>query len=271
MRSQGCRGLKIKNQTYLDPARKRVKKRVFKCPCSGAYTPRAMESVAVGGKARRTSTKKTDCSVYINVNVDAHTSERLPRIDGCQHLWSSSTTLYSMFCRRGSRDYVKPLAQPFLDWCGHTSSRCPARVEPSPATEHTGLGTLRSCDHRHPTTGPAGAGCAFPDQRHQKEGTVADKVLICTSLLQLKCALTFACCRDNARSRIWFKMPSVPKWIPSMHTSSFSLWQSSQDHFWTIDWMLRAAWKRWSGPSQNRWKPCSCTVMCGSKTIHLRR
>ena len=34
--------------------------------------------------------------------------------------------------------------------------------------------------------------------------------------------------------------------------------------------MLRAASKSWSGPSQNRWKPCSCTVMCGSKATHAR-
>ena len=81
MQTQGCRSLKIKNQSCFDAARTRVKKRVFKCPCSGAYTPRALESFAVGGKARQTSTKKTNCGVYININVDAHTGEWLPRID----------------------------------------------------------------------------------------------------------------------------------------------------------------------------------------------
>jgi hypothetical protein len=60
MRTQGCRGLKIKNQTYFDAVRTRVKKRVFKCPCSGVYTPRAVESIAVGGRARQTSTKITN-------------------------------------------------------------------------------------------------------------------------------------------------------------------------------------------------------------------
>ena len=77
MQSQGCRGLKIKNQTYFDAAKTRVKKRVFKCPCSGLHKPRAVESIAVEGKARQTSTKKTGCGVYINVNVDAHTGDCL--------------------------------------------------------------------------------------------------------------------------------------------------------------------------------------------------
>ena len=75
MQTQGCRSLKVKNQSYFDAVRTRVKKRVFKCPCSGVHTPRAVESIAVGGKARRTSTKKTDCSVYVNINVDALTGE----------------------------------------------------------------------------------------------------------------------------------------------------------------------------------------------------
>ena len=223
MQTQGCRALKIKNQTYFDAARKRVKKRVFKCPCSGAYTPRAVEHIAVGGKARQTSTKKTGCGVYINVNVDAHTGAWLAvscRVSVCSLY---PITLYSVICRRDSRDYVKPHAQPFLDWCRHTSNRCPARVEPSPATEHTGLGTLRSCDHRHPTTGAVGAGCAVPDQRHKKEGTGADRMLTCTSLLQLTCTLTFACRRGNARSRISCRRRSVPRSTPSMHTNSFSL------------------------------------------------
>ena len=74
MQNQGCSGLKIKNQTYFDAARTRVKKRVFKCPCSGVHKPRAKQSIAVG---RQTSTKKTNCGVYINVNVDAHSGERL--------------------------------------------------------------------------------------------------------------------------------------------------------------------------------------------------
>ena len=75
MLTQGCRSLKIKNQSYFDTARTRVKKRVLKCPCSGVYTPRAVESIAVEGRARQTSTKKTDCSVYVNINVDACTGE----------------------------------------------------------------------------------------------------------------------------------------------------------------------------------------------------
>ena len=77
MQTQSCRGLKIKIQAYLDAARTRVKKRVFKCPCSGVHTPRAVENIAVEGRARQTSTKKTSCGVYINVNVDAHTGEWL--------------------------------------------------------------------------------------------------------------------------------------------------------------------------------------------------
>ena len=38
--------------------------------------------------------------------------------------------------------------------------------------------------HRHPTAGTARTGCAFCDQRHEKEGTVADD-LTCSSLLFL--------------------------------------------------------------------------------------
>ena len=76
MQTQGCCGLKIKNQSYFDAARTKVKKRVFKCPCAGAYTPRAVQSIAVG---RQTSTKKTNCGVYININVDAHSGEWLCR------------------------------------------------------------------------------------------------------------------------------------------------------------------------------------------------
>ena len=79
MQTQGCRGLKIKNQTYFDAARTRVKKRVFKCPCSGVHKPRAVETIAVGGRARQTSTKKTNCGVYVNINVDAHSGEWLCR------------------------------------------------------------------------------------------------------------------------------------------------------------------------------------------------
>ena len=82
MQTQGCCGLKIKNQSYFDSARTRVKKRVFKCPCSGAYMPRAVQSI--DGRARQTSTKKTNCSVYINVNVDAHSGEWLSGVDWCQ-------------------------------------------------------------------------------------------------------------------------------------------------------------------------------------------
>ena len=44
---------------------------------------------------------------------------------------------------------------------------------------------MRSCDHRHPTTGAVGAGCAVPDQQHQKEGKGADNILTCTSLLHV--------------------------------------------------------------------------------------
>jgi hypothetical protein len=75
MQTQGCCGLKIKNQSHFDAARTRIKKRVFKCPCSGVHKPRAVESVAVEGRPRQTSTKKTNCGVYINVNVDARTGE----------------------------------------------------------------------------------------------------------------------------------------------------------------------------------------------------
>jgi hypothetical protein len=53
MQTQGCSGLKIKNQSYFDSAKTRVKKRVFKCPCSGVHTQRAVESIAGG---RQTST-----------------------------------------------------------------------------------------------------------------------------------------------------------------------------------------------------------------------
>ena len=73
MQTQGCRGLKIKNKSYFDAARTRVKKRVFKCPCSGVYTRRAVESIAVEGRARQTSFKKSNCSAYVNVNVEART------------------------------------------------------------------------------------------------------------------------------------------------------------------------------------------------------
>ena len=76
MQTQGCRGLKVKNQSYFDAARTRVKKRVFKCPCAGVYVPRAVESIAVEGRARQTSTRKTDCSVFINVNVEGRTGDK---------------------------------------------------------------------------------------------------------------------------------------------------------------------------------------------------
>ena len=95
MQTQGCSGLKIKNQTYFDAARSRVKKRVFKCPCSGVHTPRTVQSIAVG---RQTSTKKTNCGVYINVNVDAHSGEWLSGVDCCQRLWFSLVTLCLDFC-----------------------------------------------------------------------------------------------------------------------------------------------------------------------------
>ena len=96
MQTQGCSGLKIKNQSYFDSARTRVKKRVFKCPCSGAHTPRTVESI--DERARQTSTKKTNCGVYINVNVDACTGEWLFGVGCCQRLWFSLVTLYSFFC-----------------------------------------------------------------------------------------------------------------------------------------------------------------------------
>ena len=81
MQTQGCFGLKIKNQSYFDSARTRVKKRVFKCPCAGIYTPRAVDSIAVKGRVHHTSTKKTDCGVYINVNVKGRTGEWLTASD----------------------------------------------------------------------------------------------------------------------------------------------------------------------------------------------
>ena len=97
MQTQGCRGLKIKNQTHFDAARTRVKKRVVKCPCSGVYKPRAVETIAVGGRARQTSTKKTNCGVYININVDAHTGEWLVNVAYCQSCgpYPSRSTLCS--------------------------------------------------------------------------------------------------------------------------------------------------------------------------------
>jgi hypothetical protein len=98
MQTQGCPGLKIKNQTYFDSARTRVKKRVFKCPRWGAYTQRAVESIAVGGRPRQTNTKKTDCGVYINVNVDARTGEWL----ACcwwQHCNCSPVTVCPVVCQ----------------------------------------------------------------------------------------------------------------------------------------------------------------------------
>ena len=85
MQTQGCCGLKIKNQSYFDSARTSVKKRLFKCPCSGVHTPRAVQSI--DGRARQTSTKKTNCGVYINVNIDACTGEwRLSDVDYSQRL-----------------------------------------------------------------------------------------------------------------------------------------------------------------------------------------
>jgi hypothetical protein len=99
MQTQGCRGLKIKNQTYFDAARTRVKKRVFKCPCSGVHKPRAVESVAVEGKPRQTSTKKTNCGVYININVDAHTGMWLTRV----------TTVEAVMLTRHALPYVLQL------------------------------------------------------------------------------------------------------------------------------------------------------------------
>jgi hypothetical protein len=77
MQAQGCPTVKVKNQTYFDSAKTRVKKRVFKCPCAGMYTPRAIHKIAVDESARQTTTKKCDCGVYINVNVDSQTGECL--------------------------------------------------------------------------------------------------------------------------------------------------------------------------------------------------
>ena len=73
MQTQGCTSVKIKNQSYFDSAKSRVKKRVFKCSCAGIYKPREVESIAVAGGARQTTTKKTNCGVYINVNVEGST------------------------------------------------------------------------------------------------------------------------------------------------------------------------------------------------------
>ena len=56
--------------------------------------PRAVESI--DGRARQTSTKKTNCGVYININVDACTGEWLCRVGCCQRLWFSLVTLYSV-------------------------------------------------------------------------------------------------------------------------------------------------------------------------------
>ena len=52
--------------------------------------PRAVQSIAVG---RQTRTKKTNCGVYININVDAHTGEWLSGVGCCQRLWFSLVTL----------------------------------------------------------------------------------------------------------------------------------------------------------------------------------
>jgi len=73
MQAQGCLSLKIKNQSYFDNTKNRVKKRVFKCPCSGLHKPRVR---SVDGGGRQTTTKKSDCGVYINVNVNSRTGER---------------------------------------------------------------------------------------------------------------------------------------------------------------------------------------------------
>jgi hypothetical protein len=75
MRAQGCPTVRVKNQTYFDDARTTVKKRVFKCPCADVYKPRAIDQIAVDRSARHTTTKKCDCGVYINVNVDSLTGE----------------------------------------------------------------------------------------------------------------------------------------------------------------------------------------------------
>ena len=72
MQAQGCLSLKIKNQSYFDNTKNRVKKRVFKCPCSGLHKPRVS---SVDGGGRQTTTKKSDCRVYINVNVNSRTGE----------------------------------------------------------------------------------------------------------------------------------------------------------------------------------------------------
>ena len=82
MKAQGCLSLKVKHQSYFDSAKTRVKKRVFKCPCAGVYKPRAVESIAVEERARQTGTKKTDCGVFINVNVEGCTGEWLAALCG---------------------------------------------------------------------------------------------------------------------------------------------------------------------------------------------
>ena len=73
MQTQGCTSVKIKNHSYFDSAKTRVKKRVFKCSCAGIYKPRDVDGIAVAGGARQTTTKKTNCGVYINVNVEGST------------------------------------------------------------------------------------------------------------------------------------------------------------------------------------------------------
>ena len=69
MKGQGSLTLKIKNQSYFDKTKTRVKKRVLKCPCSGVYKPR-MRGVDGG---RQTTTKK---SGYVNLNVNSQTGKR---------------------------------------------------------------------------------------------------------------------------------------------------------------------------------------------------
>ena len=72
MQAQGCLKPKVKNQSFTDSAKTKVKKRVLKCPCSGVYKPCAKSA---DGVRRQTTTQKSDCGVYINLNVGSLTGE----------------------------------------------------------------------------------------------------------------------------------------------------------------------------------------------------
>ena len=226
MQTQGCRGLKIKNQTYLDAARTRVKKRVFKCPCSGVYTQRGVETMAVGGRARQTSTKKTNCGVYINVNVDAHTGEWLSDVGGN----TSSTHL-----------------SPYALWSAGmarvtTSSHLHNHALAGPDTQATAVQQELSAALTESIQEWAQCGLATTAIRQLVQlelglpfltNATKKKVRYCNTDLHVASVSPCACGRVSHRSRIWCRKQPVQKSNPLMPTSSFRLWQSSQVLFST--------------------------------------